>query len=52
MVVPGIRSVPAHAEAETVTIGGAGHLGMLLSPLVVETIVSGLPANRQRRQRI
>ena len=52
MVVPGIRSVPAHAEVETVTIGGAGHLGMLLSPQVVETIVSALPANRQRRQRI
>ena len=52
MVVPGIRSVPPHAEVETVTIGGAGHLGMLMSPQVVETIVSALPANRRRRLRV
>ena len=52
MIVPGVRSVPAHAEVETVTIGGVGHLGMLLSPQVVGSIVAALPANHRRRQRI
>ncbi|MGH3645031.1 MAG: esterase/lipase family protein [Mycobacterium sp.] len=52
VVVPGARSVPAHAEVETVTIGGVGHLGMLLSPQVVRRIVAALPANHQRRRRI
>jgi triacylglycerol lipase len=42
VVVPGVRSVPAHAEVETVTIGGAGHLGMLLSPQVVGRVVAAL----------
>ena len=50
MIVPGVRSVPAHAEVETVTIGGVGHLGMLLSPQVVGSIVAALPADHQRRQ--
>jgi hypothetical protein len=40
MVVPGARSVPAHAEVETVTIGGVGHLEMLLSPRVAGSIVA------------
>jgi triacylglycerol lipase len=44
MIVPGIRSVPAHAEVETVTFGGVGHLGMLLSRQVVGRIVTALPA--------
>jgi triacylglycerol lipase len=52
VVVPGPRSVPAHAEVETVTIGGVGHLGMLASPQVVRRIVAALPANHRRRQRI
>ena len=52
MVVPGVRAVPAQAEVETMTIGGVGHLGMLLSPQVVGSIVAALPANHQRRQRI
>jgi triacylglycerol lipase len=43
VVVPGARSVPAQAEVETVTIGGIGHLGMLLSPQVVRRIVASLP---------
>jgi triacylglycerol lipase len=44
LVVPGRRSVPAHAGAETVTIGGVGHLGMLLSDQVVGRIAAALPA--------
>ena len=45
VVVPGVRSVPAHADVETMTIGGIGHLGMLLSPRVVGSIVAALTAN-------
>jgi triacylglycerol lipase len=44
MIVPGMRSVPRHAEVETVTVGGVGHLGMLLSRRVVGRIVAALPA--------
>jgi triacylglycerol lipase len=44
LVVPGGRSVPAHADAETVTVGGVGHLGMLLSERVVGRIAAALPA--------
>lgn len=44
VIVPGRRSVPAHAEVETVTVGGVGHLGMLLSEQVVGRIVAALPA--------
>jgi triacylglycerol lipase len=44
VVVPGARSVPAHAEVETVTIGGVGHLGMLASPQVVRRIVAAFSA--------
>jgi triacylglycerol lipase len=51
VVVPGVRSVPAHPAVETVAISGVGHLGMLLSPQVVGSIVAALPTNRQRRQR-
>jgi hypothetical protein len=43
MIVPGVRSVPAHAEVKTVAIGGVGHLGMLLSPEVVGSIVAAFP---------
>jgi pimeloyl-ACP methyl ester carboxylesterase len=42
VVVPGVRSVPAHAEVETMKIDGVGHLGMLLSPRVVGSIVAAL----------
>ncbi|MET0993465.1 MAG: alpha/beta fold hydrolase [Mycobacterium sp.] len=44
MVVPGLRSVPAHAQVETIAVGGVGHLGMLLSRQVVGHIVAALPA--------
>jgi triacylglycerol lipase len=44
MIVPGLRSVPAHADVETVMVGGVGHLGMLLSRQVVGRIVAALPA--------
>ena len=39
VVVPGLRSVPAHARVEAVTVGGVGHLGMLLSRRVVNHVV-------------
>jgi triacylglycerol lipase len=44
IVVPGVRSVPPHAHAETVTVGGVGHLGMLLSDQVAGRIVAALAA--------
>jgi triacylglycerol lipase len=50
MVVPGVRSVPAHAAVEAVTVSGVGHLGMLLSPQVVGRIVAALPACHQPRR--
>ena len=43
IVVPGRRSVPTHSEVESITIGGVGHLGMLLSRRVVERIADALP---------
>ena len=43
-VVPGVRSVPAHGLAETIRVGDAGHLGMLLSRQVAERIADALPA--------
>ncbi|MDT5298227.1 MAG: triacylglycerol lipase, partial [Mycobacterium sp.] len=52
VVVPGVRSVPAHADVETMKFDGVGHLGMLLSPRVVGSIVAALAANHQRRQHI
>jgi pimeloyl-ACP methyl ester carboxylesterase len=44
-IVPGGRSVPPHTGVETVTVGGVGHLGMLLSPHVVGRIVAALSAD-------
>ncbi|OBI17488.1 hypothetical protein A5712_23900 [Mycobacterium sp. E2327] len=44
IVVPGLRSVPPHRQAETVTISGVGHLGMLLSPQVIRYITAALCA--------
>ncbi len=52
VVVPGVRSVPAHADVETMKIDGVGHLGMLVSPRVAGSIVAALVANHQRTQRI
>jgi triacylglycerol lipase len=46
-IVPGRRSVPPHADAEIVTVGGVGHLGMLLSPQVVGRIVAALSVRTQ-----
>jgi triacylglycerol lipase len=46
MIVPGLRSVPAHAQVETITVGGVGHLGMLLSRQVVGRIVAALHEDR------
>jgi hypothetical protein len=44
IIVPGPRSVPAHADVETITFDGIGHLGMLISRRVVGYIVAALPA--------
>jgi hypothetical protein len=44
IVVPGPRSVPAHADVETITVDGIGHLGMLISRRVVGYILAALPA--------
>jgi triacylglycerol lipase len=44
MIVPGLRSVPTHAQVETIAVGGVGHLGMLLNRRVVGRIVEALPA--------
>ena len=45
IIVPGPRSVPAHADVETITVDGIGHLGMLISQRVVGYIVAALPAH-------
>ena len=45
IIVPGPRSVPAHADVETITVDGVGHLGMLISQRVVGYIVAALPAH-------
>ena len=44
MVVPRLRAVPAHADAETITVRRVGHLGMLSSQQVVGRIADALPA--------
>ena len=44
IIVPGLRSVPSHAEVETITVDGVGHLGMLLSQRVIECIAAALCA--------
>jgi triacylglycerol lipase len=45
IIVPGPRSVPAHADVETILVDGIGHLGMLISRRVVDYIVAALPAH-------
>jgi triacylglycerol lipase len=47
VIVPGRRSVPRHAEVQRVTVDDVGHVGMLLSPLVVAHIVDALPADER-----
>jgi triacylglycerol lipase len=44
MIVPGVRSIPAQARVETITVSGVGHLGMLLNRQVVGRIAAALPA--------
>ena len=45
VVVPGLRSVPPHAQVETITVNGVGHLGMLLSRRVIGCIAAALSAD-------
>jgi pimeloyl-ACP methyl ester carboxylesterase len=45
IIVPGPRSMPPHAQVETVTVNGVGHLGMLVSPRVVGYIAAALRAD-------
>jgi hypothetical protein len=47
MIAPGRRSVPPHPEAQTVTVAGAGHVGLLTNPRVVDGIVAALPTYEQ-----
>jgi triacylglycerol lipase len=44
IIVPGLRSVPSHAQVETITVNGVGHLGMLLSHQVIGCITAALSA--------
>ena len=44
IIVPGLRSVPSHAQAETIRISGVGHLGMMRSSEVIECITAALSA--------
>jgi triacylglycerol lipase len=44
IIVPGLRSVPTHAQVETITFDGVGHLGMLLSRQVIGCIAAALCA--------
>jgi triacylglycerol lipase len=44
IIVPGLRSLPANARVETVTVDGVGHLGMLVSRQVVDHIIDALAA--------
>jgi pimeloyl-ACP methyl ester carboxylesterase len=47
LVVPGRRSVPAQAGVQTVTVDDVGHVGLLLSPQVVDRIVAALPIHER-----
>ena len=46
IIVPGMRSVPSHAQVETIIFDGVGHLGMLLSRQVIGCIAAELCAQR------
>ena len=46
IVVPGMRAVPSHAQVETITFDGVGHLGMLVSRRVIGCIAAELCAQR------
>lgn len=45
VVVPGLRSRPPHPQADTVTVDGVGHLGMLLNRRVIGYITAALGAD-------
>jgi triacylglycerol lipase len=45
IIVPGLRSVPSHAQVETITVNGVGHLGMLLSRRVIGCVIAALCAD-------
>ena len=49
IIVPGLRSVPSHARAESIRVNGVGHLGMLRSSEVIECITAALSASRVGR---
>ncbi len=42
IIVPGLRSMPPHPQAETITVNDVGHLGMLLSRRVIGYITAAL----------
>jgi triacylglycerol lipase len=44
IIVPGLRSVPTHAEVETIRFGDVGHLGLLESRQVIGYIAAALSA--------
>ncbi|MBV9351457.1 MAG: alpha/beta fold hydrolase [Mycobacterium sp.] len=44
VIVPGRRSVPFHAQVDTITVNDVGHLGMLLSRQVIGCIAAALCA--------
>ena len=50
IIVPGVRAVPSHAEAETITFEGVGHLGMLVSRQVIGCITAELCRERTARE--
>jgi triacylglycerol lipase len=45
IIVPGPRSVPSHAQVETIRVNGVGHLGMLVSHQVIGCITAALSAH-------
>src|SRR6476660_1786585 len=46
MIVPGLRSLPSHAQVETIMFDGVGHLGLLLSRQVIGCIAAALCAQK------
>ena len=47
MIVPGRRSQPAQAKVQTLAVQGVGHIGLLVHPQVVSSIVDALPTHEQ-----
>jgi triacylglycerol esterase/lipase EstA (alpha/beta hydrolase family) len=45
IIVPGVRSVPSHAQVETITVDGVGHLGMLRNRRVIGCVTAALSAD-------